>query len=174
MRALLVTGTCGSGKTTATTLLAAKAGWVRICEDDIWLEAFGKNRGAFGSAEHRSKRGHVHDSVFAACLVAIGQGRNVVLDVTVHESPPAAYTSYSTFFTRHKIDWSLRVLHPRLEIAVERDTSRLSWHVGAQRVANLRAKFSGLVFGRECFLDNSDDTPEQTVARLLGHRLSKP
>ena len=168
MRALLVSGTCGSGKTTATIFLAAKTGWIRICEDDIWLETFGKNRGSFGSAEHIVKRSHVHNTVFSACLGAMDQGKNVVLDVTVHESPPEAYGSYSNFFTRHKIDWLLRVLHPRLEIAVERDASRSSWQVGAQRIADLRSKFSGLVFGAECFLDNSEDTPEQTVARLLG------
>jgi adenylate kinase family enzyme len=169
LRALLVTGTCGSGKTTVTTLLAARPGWVRICEDDIWLKNFGNNRGPFGSAEHRAKRRQLHDSVFTACLVSIHQGENVVLDVTVHESPPEAYRSYSAFFTSHNIDWLLRVLHPRLEIAVERDAGRSTWHVGAHRVADLRAKFSGLVFGAECFLDNSEDTPEQTVSRLLGH-----
>jgi hypothetical protein len=85
----------------------------------------------------------------------------------VHESPPEAYGNYSTFFTSQKIDWLLCVLHPRLEIAIQRDAGRSTWHVGARRVAELRAKFSGLVFGTERFLDNSEDTPEQTVARLL-------
>jgi hypothetical protein len=152
-----------------TTLLAQRAGWVRICEDDIWFDAFGKNRGLLGSAEHCAKRCQIHDSVFVACLAAIHQGKNVVLDVTVHESPPEAYGHYRAFFGKHRIDWMLRVLHPRLEVAIERDASRLTWHVGAQRVADLRAKFSGLVFGAECFVDNSEDTPEQTVARLLRH-----
>src|SRR5262249_20188676 len=49
-RVLLVTGTCGSGKSTVASLLAG-CGWASISEDEIWPRLFGKNRGAFGSPE---------------------------------------------------------------------------------------------------------------------------
>jgi predicted kinase len=169
-RAIIVTGTCGSGKTTASTLLAVRFGWVRVSEDDIWREFFGKNRSPFGSDEHRRKRWHVHASVYAACCAALEAGQNIVIDATVHEAPPEAYQEYREFFEAHGIKWRLRVLHPKLEVAVARDAIRSTGRVGGDRVASLRAKFTGTVFGPECFLDNSEDNPEQTVQRLLEYR----
>src|SRR5690348_6643254 len=35
-RVLLLTGTCGSGKTTVAALLAKRHGWVHVSEDEIW------------------------------------------------------------------------------------------------------------------------------------------
>ncbi len=165
--ALVVTGTCGSGKTTVSTLLAKRYGWIRVSEDDIWRECFGKNRGSFGSEEHRRKRQQVHAAVFAACRAAIEAGQSIVIDATVHENPPEAYDEYRGFFDAHGIAWKLRVLHPKLEIAVARDASRSTGRLGADRVASLRAKFTESVFDADCFVDSSDETPEQTVRRLL-------
>ena len=54
------TGTCGSGKSTVARLLALRAGWGRVSEDEIWPRRFGKDRGAFGTPEHRLKRAVVH------------------------------------------------------------------------------------------------------------------
>ena len=84
---LLLTGTCGSGKTTIALNLA-KAGWFRISEDDLWQERFGKQRGPFGSEEHRLKRQRVHEAVFAAINAALRKGQRIVIDATIHESPP--------------------------------------------------------------------------------------
>ena len=166
-RVVLLTGTCGSGKTTIATLLAEQAGWTRISEDDIWHNCFGKNRGKFQSDEHRYKRQQVHDMVFGQLLTALRSGRNVVIEATVHESPPEAYQEYWRMFEAQAIEWTIRVLHPRLEVAVARDANRSSWTVGAEGVGELRAKFTGEVLGPECFVDNSDETPEQTLSRLL-------
>jgi predicted kinase len=165
--ALVVTGTCGSGKTTVSTLLANRAGWLRVSEDDVWREYFGKNRGLIGSDEHRRKRQQVHAVVFAACRVALEAGQNVVIDATVHETPPEGYQEYRDFFDASGVAWRLRVLHPSLEVAVARDAIRSTGRLGADRVASLRAKFTETVFGAECFVDSSEETPEQTVRRLL-------
>ncbi len=165
-RVLLLTGPGGSGKTTISTLLAARAGWTRIAEDDIWPRLFGKNRGAFGSDEHRRKRAAIHAEVQQSVLAALAQARNVVIDATVHEAPPEAFREYEEFFRRHGIAWELRVLMPRLEIAVARDAGRNSWHLGAGRVADLYSKFTGAVFSREVFVDNSDESPQTSVIRI--------
>ena len=163
---LLLTGTCGSGKTTVSTLLGKLPGWERVGEDEIWQRFHGRERGPFGSEEHRRKRTAVHEVVHAALLEALAAGRNAVLDATVHESPPEAWLEYRDFFDREGIRWTLRVLHPRLEVAIHRAATREGWHAPADRVASLRAKFSGAVFPPEWFLDTSEQTPELTAELL--------
>lgn len=166
MTVLLLTGPAGSGKTTVATLLAERFGWTHISEDDIWPALFGRDRGEFGSDEHRRKRAAVHEVIFAQVLDATGGGRNVVIDATVHEAPPESFEEYQSFFDAHAIAWELRVLLPRLDVAIARDASRAGWHLGPARVAHLHAKFTQRVFGAAAFLDNSDETPEETAARL--------
>lgn len=163
---VLLTGTCGSGKSTVSRLLVA-AGWSRISEDDLWRELFGKQRGAFGSDEHRRRRQQIHQAVFTAVSRALQRGQPVVIDATVHESPPAAFFEYRKWFEERIIPWSLRVLHPSLEVAIARDARREGWHAGRDRVSSLHAKFTGKVFSPDCFVDTSEDTPEDTLRRLL-------
>lgn len=164
---IVLTGTCGSGKTTVSKLLAARPGWIRISEDEVWKSHFGKNRGIAGSEEHRRKRGQVHDEVFAGIIAARKKNESVVIDATVHESPPEAYGEYRSYFETNGMRWILRVLHPRLEVAVARDSLRTDWVAGKERVGRLYAKFTHKIFGPECFIDNSDESPEQTMLRLL-------
>jgi predicted kinase len=163
---LLLTGTCGSGKSTIAALLANQ-GWTRISEDDIWPGLFGKNRGGFGSAEHRRKRRQVHELVFEKVRSALAEGRSVVIDATVHEAPPEAYEEYRAFFHGLGVPWRLRVLHPALEVAVARDAGRSSGALGSERVAQLRAKFTGLVFPAQWYVDTSGQSPSETAEALL-------
>jgi predicted kinase len=167
-RVLVLTGTCGAGKSTVSTLLS-EAGWARVCEDEIWATLFDKNRGPFGSDEHRAKRRQVHDVVFRRVTTALEADRDVVIDATVHEAPPEAFLEYRTFFERRGVGWEVRVLHPKLEVAVARDAARRS-SVGAKRVASLRAKFTGIVFPREWFLDTSEQSASETAALLRSNR----
>jgi predicted kinase len=166
-RALILTGTCGSGKTTVAELLASREGWVRVSEDDVWHEEFGRDRATFGSSEHRRRRRQVHDRVFASVLGAVALGKAVVIDATVHESPPESFREYRAFFGRNNIAWRICVLHPRLEVAIARDSARRSWNVGPERVASLYAKFTGAIFPPDSFLDTSLDTPEDTMGRII-------
>lgn len=165
---LLLTGTCGSGKSTVADLISREVGWRKVSEDEVWKDTFHKNRGAFGSDEHRLKRREVHRRVFDEIRASLTAGLNVVVDATVHEAPPESYEDYRSFFTEAGIFCVMRVLHPRLEIAVERDRTRPGWNAGRDRVADLRAKFTGLVFDHEWFLDSSDQTPEETAQACLG------
>lgn len=166
-RVLILTGTCGSGKSTVSGLLA-DAGWLRISEDALWHEMFGRQRGTFGSDEYRRKRQRVHEAVSAAVIAALRVPQPVVIDATVHESPPEAYLEYRSWLEEQNISWSLRVLHPGLEVAIDRDARRDGWHAGRDRVSSLHAKFTGKVFSPERFVDTSYDTPEDTLRRVLG------
>ena len=166
-RVLLLTGTCGSGKTTIANLLAKHARWKHISEDNIWHNLFGKKRGQFHSDEHRLKRGQVHAQVLSELLESLHSGQNIVIDATVHESPPEAYCEYQSMFELHSLDWSIRVLHPRIDVAVARDASRTCWSVGEKAVKELRDKFNKGVLSSDCYVDNSDETAEETMRRFL-------
>jgi hypothetical protein len=101
-------------------------------------------------------------------LSSLDSGRDVVIDATVHESPPEAYEEYRRLFETHGIEWTIRVLHPRQDVAVARDRDRRCWRVGESGVKELREKFKKGVIGAECYVDNSDETAEETMRRLLG------
>jgi predicted kinase len=162
---LILTGTCGSGKSTIATLLADR-GWACVREDDIWPRLFDKNRGPFGSNEHRAKRRQVQGIVFRTVHAALDLGQNVVIDATVHETPPEAFTEYREYLDRHGITWCLRVLHPMVRVAIARDAGRRR-PLGALRVADLHAKFTGRVFPSSWCLDTSTQTPAETLVTLL-------
>jgi predicted kinase len=166
IQVLLLTGTCGSGKTTIAGLLGRRPGWTCLSEDDVWRGRFGLDRGAFGSPEYAWKRRQVHEAVFRELRCAFAAGQRVAIDVTLHEAPPEGYRAYAAFLDRQRVPWALRVLHPSLAVAVARDAARSHRPIGQARIATLRAKFTGQVFPSEWFLDTSKDTPEETVLRL--------
>jgi predicted kinase len=166
-RVLFLTGTCGSGKSTVASLLALEAGWERISEDELWHERFGKDRGAAGSDEHRRKRHEIQAAVIDRALVGLSSGKSVVVDATIHESPPEAFLEYRLRLEALKIPWSIRVLQPRLDVAIARDACRDGWRAGPKRIADLRAKFTGAVFPASWFLDTSSESPSETVDRVL-------
>jgi len=164
---LVLSGTCGAGKSTVAAIIASRPNWRSISEDEIWLRNFGKNRSPFGTIEHRRKRDVVHREVLRYVRAARRDGFSVVVDATIHESPPEALAEYRAMLAADGIDWHLRVLHPRLEIAIARDADRKSGSLGGDRVSTLHSKFNGLFIPAECFLDTSEESPETTVARVL-------
>ena len=169
---LLLTGTCGSGKSTVAALIGQRPGWARVSEDEIWPRRFGKDRGAFGTDEHRAKRAVVQAELLESVRAAVAAGRSVVVDATLHELPPEALESYRALFDEVGIPWRVTVLYPRLEVAIARDAGRPEGSLGAARVATLHAKFTGRVFPAACFLDTSDEGPETTMRRVLGQSAS--
>ncbi len=164
---LLLTGTCGSGKTTVAQCLAERHGWARVSEDEVWRAHFHRRRGAPGSEEHRRKRGVVRAEVMTRVRAVVSAGRDVVVDATVHEATPDSLGDYVALLEGEGLEWTIRVLHPRLEVVVARDAQRADWSAGAAGVASLWRKFTGERFGGEAFLDTSDETPEATAVRVL-------
>jgi predicted kinase len=167
MRVILLTGTCGSGKSTIASHLGARPGWARLSEDEIWAAEFGLDRGAFGSSEHREKRRHVQGVAFQRLDQHLAAQTSVAIDVTLHESPPEAFEAYRVHLEARRVSWAIRVLHPSLDVAVARDAARSSKPLGRERIAALRDKFSGRTFPSEWFIDSSTDSVEHTVQRLI-------
>ncbi len=166
-KVVVLTGTCGSGKSTVAGLIALGVGWRHISEDEIWPRRFGRDRGMFCTPEHRVKRAVVHQEVLERVQAALAAGHNVVVDATIHEAPPEALEEYRTLFVAGGTRWHLCVLHPRLEVVVARDAGRGRGSLGTARVASLFAKFTGRVIPPGCFLDTSAESPEATVDRVL-------
>ena len=164
-KVLLLSGTCGSGKTTLSKLVAKRWNWERICEDDIWPELFGKDRGDPRLPDGKRKRAQVHEIVFDKILEYRRHKKNIVIDLTVHEAPPDAFFEYKEFFEANGIPFEIRILHPRLEVAISRDSRRTCWSVGPERVKRLREKYTKESFGAENFIDNSDESPEGTLEK---------
>lgn len=165
-RVLLLSGTCGSGKSTIAQLLADEYGWTRLSEDDVWRRRFHKNRGVLGSEEHRQKRRVVREELVGALRLAIEKS-DVVVDATVHEADPSSIDEYEALFGAAGVGWQLRVLHPRLDVAVQRDATRRDWTAGPARVEALWTKFSGALFDPGAFIDTSDDEARETARKVL-------
>lgn len=140
----------------------------------MWPRRFGKDRGAFGTAEHRRKRGVVHREVLERVGAARRQGFNVVIEATIHEAPPEALEEFLSVFASAAIGWTLGVLHPPVEVAIARDVGRQGGSLGATRVAGLHSKFNGRVIPAECFLDTSAESPEATMERVLRSLADEP
>jgi shikimate kinase len=165
-RVLILSGTCGSGKSTIAQLLASEHGWVRISEDDVWRSRFHRNRGAIGSAEHSRKRREIRTEVVRQVRSA-AQVANAVVDAIVHEAGTDSIHEYEELFLAANLDWELRVLHPRLEVAIQRDAARPGWKAGAAGVEELWCRFSGEILAPDAFVDTSDDEPRQSAQKVL-------
>ena len=165
-RVLLLSGTCASGKSTIAQLLADEHGWTRLSEDDVWRRRFHENRGVFGSEGHRQKRRPVREELVRALCVAVEKA-DVVVDGTVHEADPSSIDEYEGLFGTAGVRWQLRVLHPWLDVAAQRDATRRGWTAGPACVEALWTKFSGALFDPRAFIDTSGDEPTETARRVL-------
>jgi hypothetical protein len=109
--------------------------------------------------------------VVARAEAGLSSGKSLVVDATIHESRPEAFHEYRALFEARGIPWSIRVLHPRLEVAIARDAERDGWRAGAEGVAELHAKFTGAVFRKSWFLDTSEESARETMERVLASGL---
>ncbi len=92
---------------------------------------------------------------------------NTFFECTVHQAPPDAFAEYQLLMEGIGARWILPILHPRLEVAIQRDQLCSGWHSGAARVELLRRIFEGDSFPETWSIDSSDQTPLQTAVLLL-------
>jgi elongation factor 4 len=153
---LLISGICGSGKTTMAKIIEKKLGFVRISGDDfcripkIW------------SAENAEKLKEIHQKIIFQAKDYLKKGKNVVIDYVLDKKEEIEM--YRQNFNQNL---EIKILNPCEEIALQRDKNRECWTVEKGRISQLAKIFENLKseLGKESFIDNSAETPEQTFEK---------
>lgn len=156
---LMVTGPCGSGKTTITNLIVQNHNFIRISGDDIKNEFFPEIENITDDPLALEK---VYAEIFLRAKKHFENGERVIVDYVV--LGPMRIEEYKSTFLEH---FKIRVLLSRKEIIIKRDQSRECWTSGEECIVALYDSFDQLkdYVGAENFIDNSEETPEETYIK---------
>lgn len=156
---LIVTGPCGSGKTTISSLIAANHPFIRLCGDDIKEELF---PGIVDIQEYPEKLKQVGSEILERARTHFANGEHVVIDYIVLAE--ARLEEYKRIFSDHL---QIRVLLASRESIITRDETRECWTAGEACVDQLHEGFSQLkaFIGAEHYIDSSEETPEETYVK---------
>jgi hypothetical protein len=156
---LLLTGSCASGKTTVSRILAERHGLAQI--DGDWVLAL-----------RRAELGRSVDSLeIDADLRRMAHGVTWLgmSAVIAHVVLPGALPGYQLYFDSHRIPWRPVVLLPDRTVLLERATTRETWPraTPAFWIDTFRdALLQGSAELRACYYDNGSETPEQTAESI--------
>jgi len=159
-RVIVITGPCGAGKTTISTIVAKELGAILLKADDITAELF---PGLENIYKHPEKIRALKDEILTRANASLSANKNVVIDfVVLGES----VTQFKDAFGENMI---MRALLPRVDVAVQRDTMRDSLTVGKKHIEDLYELFhrDQLLIGKKNFIDNSNESPKETAEGIL-------
>lgn len=156
---LIVTGPCGAGKTTVCKLIADQEDATCIAGDAIKEELFPE---IACITDYPDKLEEVKNALFQRTKTCFDRGKNVVVDYIVLGQEQ--YDKYRSAFMDRL---TVRILLPDRIRNLERDASRGCWTAGEECVLGLYDQFQEFkhVFDPECFVDNTDETPEETYRK---------
>ncbi len=157
---IVITGPCGAGKTTVAEIVAKKLGAALLKADDVTEELFPGLKTIY---KHPEKMQELKDEVIRRAKDLHDAGTTVVIDFVVLGE------YINVFKETFGDDLVFRALLPRMEMAIERDAARASWTVGKKHIEELYGFFhrDEPLIGKENIIDNSDETAEETAARIL-------
>ncbi|MHB9032978.1 MAG: AAA family ATPase [Anaerolineae bacterium] len=156
---LLVSGSCASGKSTVSYLLAREHGFVQIDGDWVWIRRKGETGRKLDYTE-------VDPEMLAAASGLLAMGRPVVIAQLIL---PGRLPFFAAYCAAHGITWRMAVLLPRDEVLLERNRTRVCWPkpTPAYYVEKFQADLrSGPPAFTRWLDDNSAETPGETAARL--------
>lgn len=158
---LIVTGPCGSGKTTITDLIVQNQNFTRICGDDIKDELF---PGVVKIDEFPKDLEKVYQEIFCRAKKHFSNGENVVIDYVILGKH--RIDDYQRTFSKNLI---IRVLLSSKEVIIKRDLLRECWTSGEKCVNTLYDSFNKLkdYIGIDNYIDSSEDTPEETYMKYF-------
>lgn len=156
---LIVSGPCGSGKTTITNLITQSGKYVHISGDDIKNELFPEIEEINYYPEALEK---VYIEIYKRTKKYFELGKNVVIDYIILSQK--RIEEYRKAFSKNLV---IKVLFPRKETIIKRDQTRECWTAGEKCVSDLYDRFNRLqdYIGKENYIDNSEETPEETYLK---------
>ena len=161
-KVLLISGVCGSGKTTISKMVEEKLGFARIDGDEIGEKILPKIDGCIWKEKNQYHLKKIHEKVIASTKDLLQKGKSVVIDYVLDKKEEIEM--YKKEFGENL---EIKILTPRLEVTIKRDQNRECWSVEETRILQLSKIFENLKhnFGKKNFIDNSDETPEETFKK---------
>ena len=118
---ILIAGPAGSGKTSLAKRVAEVQGWVHISEDRVWDEL--KYPPHMGRSSD-DKENKVQPRALEHIKAALRQGKSVVFEFIVYETPPQPILRYQTELRALGVPFVMKVLRPTVEQILDRKAAR--------------------------------------------------
>jgi adenylate kinase family enzyme len=119
---ILIAGPGGAGKTTTAARIAQHPLWDHLCEDDYWARI--KEGRPWGELRTPEEQRVVQRQVQEKMLALIGEGRKVVLEFILYETPPRPLLNYQDVLRSRRIPFESRLLRPHVDEVLRRMRSR--------------------------------------------------
>jgi len=160
-KVIILTGPCGVGKTTIAKILVERLE-VELIDGDMIRKSLFPN--ADFITEHPDKLKIVKQHIFELSKKYFSENKSVLIDYVVLGE--AYIAQYKKTFKEHLV---IKVLLTDRKVIYERDENRKCWTSGRKMIDELHQKFKDLkgIIGQVNFIDNGNETPEETAKRIL-------
>lgn len=158
---IIITGLCGSGKSSVGQMLEKKIGYVHIDGDAVSKRVNWDIRN--GNLKERSGY-RVFDEMLESIHVLLQQGYSVIGTYVFSEEEMKRYKEK---FTELGVNSHFFVLKTEKDICIERDKARESWTAGEEFVMKWYDEQRALIeSGTWIVVDNSVDSLDDTVEKI--------
>ena len=155
-KVLILTGPCGSGKSTIAKLIAKHSNFEVVSGDDIKGKLF-PDIGDI--TEFPEKLEKVKEQILKNTQEHFNNGKNVIVDYVILGKKQIE--NYRNLFKSNLI---IKVLLPEKDELIQRDKNRDCWTAGHDCTSELFEKFERLkgYIGKDNFIDTTNETPKET------------
>ncbi len=160
-KVIVITGPCGVGKTTLTTMIAHQLGGLRISGDEIKHALFPE---IADITDHPEKLKFIKDLLFNKSKINFENGHTVIIDYVI-----LGREYIARFQQEFKEDLLFWVLLPSKAVIYARDERRACWSSGRTVIDSLYEKYLELIplIGEANYIDNGGETPEESVKKVV-------